>query len=421
MSAFGCLEQVLTKSNIPTQVLFAIWCIVTVLAWILSFSFIFFVWAKLSYEKSQGTKRSVAAFKKQRVFALGVAVTNFIIVLHMTTELGSCLFYVHLFTPSLDIDYINDLNECNYDTYNFYTVLSNIFGPPSAALYDLSFMLVLSSYYYRLLTLFNNSICQLSRIKSIIFAVLMLIFIIISILRNYYQVIGDMDIFVPLFNSFLSMYFVISVFLVIVLKQQSDKLLSFLTRNVNIPSDEPATPNVDGNAIAVPRIEMRSDYAELVARLRPLAKAFSKLTLLAYVCIISSVVVIITSVLAFQVFIEELYGATYGYVPNLIYWTLIFCDNLVNIACISFQFEFIQNRYFGKIYKHICRPCMCKCMIITIAGDAGDKRKHPLEIQDEIKNKIALRVESIETTQVTHTRTPTDVEMTPSVETGAIN
>ena len=101
--------------------------------------------------------------------------------------------------------------------------------------------------------------------------------------------------------------------------------------------------------VGIPRV---AHIAQL--KIRQMAKVFRRLVLLAYVCIASSLTVILLSFLVFEVFVDII-DTQYGYTLDLVYWTMIFGDNVINIACISLQFD--NFGYFDWIYNHCCKSC----------------------------------------------------------------
>lgn len=408
MAAFGCFFQILTISNAEIQAFWGFWCFLSLISWMFAFCFIYFAVTAIRHGPSHNGKHETALHQRQKQrFATLMVMTDIIISLHVTVSLPTCLFWIHLFRGhniAPNIDYLQDLNQCNVDGYNFYTVLSTIFGPVSGILYDLSCIMILTTYFYRLHKIFYGSMFEISTTKIRIAIMLMMIFVLISIIREYFIIDGNnLDGVLISWNIFLGMYFIMSLSLVWNLRKQatllkiqtlrmmlgSVQMIMTGTMTSNTPQTaSPTAENVESTK-KVKKTESTQNCKEgsaertkrddktissqhkmiriqlnnpAIVKVNNIARVFGRLVLLAYVCVVSSLSVIILSVLVYEVFIDVI-DTKYGYILDLFYWTLIYVDNVINIVCISLQFD--NFGYFDWIYNFCCTPCEKHLKLIT--------------------------------------------------------
>ena len=379
MTAFGCLAQLVSVSGTEIQVFWSFWCFLTAVSWIVACSFVYRV-VQTFCHKSDSSDDDVRQRQRQ-MFALLMTLTNIGISLQASSSLLTCLFWIHLLRGSYvapQLDYLQDLNECNSDGQNFYTILHTVFGPINGICYDLSCILILITYFYRLYTLFYGSAYQVSILTVRISTILMIIFITISIIRQFFTIAGNVHITLALWNTFLAMYFIMSLCLVWSLRKQAILLEQQTLRNMigtsqSIPIEMQAQSsgsshdhctrthnyncNFNSNSnsqLNEKSIRIQGNNAAIV-QMYNLRRLFAILILLAYVCIASSLLLNILSFVLFQLFDLFDVDIKYGYIADLTYWTLIFADNLINIACISLQFN--KFGYFDCIYNYCCLPC----------------------------------------------------------------
>lgn len=89
-------------------------------------------------------------------------------------------------------------------------------------------------------------------------------------------------------------------------------------------------------------------------KIHTITRLFARLVLLAYVCVVSSLILIIASALIYGILIT-VFDTKHGYFFDIFLWTSVFVDNLINITCMSLQYE--NYGYFELIYNHCCHPC----------------------------------------------------------------
>ena len=367
------------------KVCWTLWCLLTIIAWIFTFSFIYFMqnlWGNAMTKDGKHKQVAKSQIQTKRLFAILMTTTNIAISLHVTFALPACLFWIHLYRGNYiapDIDYQTDLNECNYGVHNFNSTLSLVFGPPNAIFYDLSCIMILITYFYRLHKLFVGTQYALSKLKCIIFIILILLFVAVSVSRQYYTIKGNIHVFLTLWNTFLVIYLIISIYLVWNLQRQATKLkqetIRVALRSIKVTishhpyqigtdqkrfnenlSEAKIDKNMNENRPRDQTSQQQTPHAMKMAhaRVNNLIKVFGRLLVLAYVCVVSSLLVVVLSFLVHAVFIHYI-STKYSYIWDLIYWTLIFSDNVINIACISLQFD--NFGYFDWIYLHCCKHC----------------------------------------------------------------
>ena len=362
MPAFECFLQVLSISPPALVIVWAIWCLLTLITCMFAFSFIYFLIGKLRQRKSRKKSNSKSLWSKN-VFPILMFITDICIACYVTISLPSSIFFIHFWrgediAPSIDYD--TDLNKCNYNGYNFYTTFYWIFALPNFFCYDCSYISILLTYFYRLFKLFHGSMYQISKIKAITLKILMTIFIVISISRQIFIVVAFSNhqtviISVILWHAFIFMHLIISLYLVWNLNKQA-KMLKLETLQVQVRS------NLGKN-------EAQNESSQVNGKAEKIARLFARLVLLAYVCVVSSLILIVASVLVYGI-LTTVFDTKQGYFFDIFLWTTVFVDNLVNVACISLQYE--DCGYFDKIYDACCRPCE-RSLALTNNSDAPHK------------------------------------------------
>ena len=232
MSASECFFQVLDLSPPPLVVFWVFWCLVTLLTWVFAFSFFYLMITKLRHQ-DQSTENSNSNSEScwsKHLFQILLCITNISIVCNVTFCLPASIFLIHIWhgkDMASSIDYVADLNKCNHNEYNFYTNLYWIFAPPQLFFYDCSYTLILITYFYRLHKLFGGSAYQISKIKTRIFQILMITFIIISISRNCFFIVAVgsyKTVSLVLWNLFIIIYLIIIFYLAWNLNKQANML-----------------------------------------------------------------------------------------------------------------------------------------------------------------------------------------------------
>ena len=337
MTIFSCFSELFVQSSAVLQFFWILWLLFGVVAWIFIVSFIYY--AVLTDRLSQ-------VLEKNNVFLILMITSNIVGGLHIALSLFASLFYVHYWnsdTIKPKIDYANDLNECN-DIDTFDILASITFGVPSSILYDLNYFFILITYYYRLITLFKDSLFKISIVQHYMFGFEMFIFIVVAFTRSYFQYIGKIEITVPLFNIIISFILIISFHLVYNLKRQSNYLVNFIL-NVRISNCNNNFNNNDNN----------SDKHS--GKVFQIVTVFNRLVSLGYVCLLTNVSVVIMSIFVYQILVR----INDTFVEDVVYWTCLFLDNVINIVSISLQYE--KFGYFDIIYQYCCKLYQIKTQI----------------------------------------------------------
>ena len=389
MEAFDCFYQILRLSSLQIQVCWAFWAFLTLIAWLFTFSFIYFAVNKLW--KEAGSAQSETQSKHRKRFAILMGVTDVAISCHITFGLPASLFWIHLFRGyyiAPGIDYETDLNQCNFGSYNFERILSQIFGPLNAIFYDLSCVMILITYFYRLYSIFDRSLYQLSHYKIQKLKILIIMFISLSIVRQIFLFAGNIVLTLPLWNIFLVFYFIISLYLVWNLRNQAiilkQKTMEIMSAQIGPSHNARTISNYNENSVSVTNSTGVGACTLTQLRIIQINKVFTRLLILAYICIISSLSVIILSLLVYEVFMEII-NTKYAYILDLVYWTLIFLDNVINITCISLQFD--KFKCFDWIYRKCCQSCEKHIKLIKRKNKRKNKNRSKNTNTNTNKNK----------------------------------
>lgn len=283
--------------------------------------------------------------KSGKCFGILTMTSSICFSLYALSCVFSSPFYIHIarqedIAPSPDFNYETDLNECNFsignDKFNFYTISRKIVAPINFLFQILSFNLILIAYFYRLIIIFGGSMYEISKCKINTFIILMVIFIIIGIAQIYFAVIWATGILLTMRSLFLLFSFIISFYLVCNLKKQGRQL-----RNQAIATNLNVNNTINNNN-------------KMSAKGRQIVQMFARLVLLAYVCIFSTLLVVVIGIVLYSI-LANTTNPKYGYIRDLIFWNLVFIDIIINNICIALQYP--GNRGFDIIYKYTCKPC----------------------------------------------------------------
>ena len=327
MSAFTCLLSVFAASQRPIMIGWTVVVCLSTLSASLSIRFV----VSMYRNKYQGCENQ----DQKRFFLLAMWTSVAIACAQFGTLPGS-LFWMNQFHPNPSINYETDLN-CG--KLGFYETIQTVFAPTSGISNDISYISILTVYYTRLVLIFQGSFFELSKNKQLLFRVLIISMIIASIIRIstmfLHQHIGGY-IHVHLWNIYLIFYILISLYILICMKQQFNKLIEYFIKN---------NDNYNNNN------NNNSEHTKLL-HIRLLMRRF---TILAQWCLSSTMIVALFSTLVHQIFAYYLINDSKDTLwIDLMYWQLYFVDQCTNNICLSLQFDFGWN---NTVYNMICKKC----------------------------------------------------------------
>lgn len=394
MSAFACLGELVSTGKFSVQFCWGSWCALSLTAWFMSIRFFWHMMiyrSRLVTQKHKQGHNSKQRQKKTRFFHYLMMASTLMTAISTTATLPGTLFWMHLFNPMLNEAAINS-NACNYhdrsNNVSLATILEYYFGPISIWCADTSYVLILSTYFTRLCLIFDGSSFEISKLKRIIFGLMMISICIQTIIRVILQIQGAHTTVVLMWNIVLFWNVATSGYLCFNLRRQFILLIRFIPSNFrqdefaietgqqqrefenegknnireekennennvnnvnNEQSPNQTTKNDKNNNVK----QLHIRHTAHVKHVEGYISLLKKFTSLAYCCLLTTVMIAIFSFLIYQVFVGYV-DTKHTYIVDLIYWTFWYFDNNVNIACMSLQFDFGYN---NKVYSTLCIKC----------------------------------------------------------------
>lgn len=370
---FDCIEKVLSISNLATQIWWISSCILTFLAMTFSFTFFYNI---IKYRSQQ-----------RATFAILLVTTIASILCNTILLLPSSLYYIELFRLRR-----NDVDPYDSDAYEHEYIHSDcqLLSSLSSIFYNSSYVCMTLMYFYRLKHLFSNTMYPISKYRTRLFIILVLLLSLCFVVQSIFIFTHNLRGTFFFLLSFLLIYFVTSFYLVWNLNKQATTLRNTLkaftnyahahaNNNYNVVSKHlqskssgqyvKTMKNLSLNNTSTESCDSDHDDARTSSdhdnnynyggeaqqeKIEKLTKVFVRLVLLAYISIFSTVTLIVVLVLMFTV-MQIANKSEYAFIADLAYFTLTITDNLINILCVALQFE--EFGYFNCIYKHCCQMC----------------------------------------------------------------
>ena len=85
-------------------------------------------------------------------------------------------------------------------------------------------------------------------------------------------------------------------------------------------------------------------------------------------------------------FLSIVFDTRQAYLLDIFLWTSIFVDSLVNITCISLQYE--NCGYFDCIYNHCCRSCEKYLKLINNESNDNNDAAHRIRTVSHTPTQI---------------------------------
>lgn len=311
MTAFGCFLWLLTIENAVSQVFHAIMILLVSIAWISAFTFIYCL---MKHQASS----NVAKTEKKKFDCLMI-VTVLFLSISGTLLFVTVVIQVHFRWPARAAD---DNTPCNNVDFAYeYWLLTFSF----AIIGSVSYILIVSVYYYRLFLTFSNTLYEISQKRKHIFKFalfLCIICCITAVIDGIFQIAQK----ALLFMSFLLVIYVIeSLRLCYILKSQLMLLIKSFDQNSN---------NSNNTNVNHQSAKMASQFFSIMKRF----------TILTYFSTVSTACLIVLMMVNVALFPDSK-------VFHLIGTMFAMIDMNIGITCVAVQFTF-GDCIYNKICKH---------------------------------------------------------------------
>ena len=323
-------------------------------------------------------------------FSVLLIATTITIVWNMTLIWVVSLYFAELYRLTR-----NGIDAYNPNEYQHTYIHKNcqIIVHVSQLFFSSSYILTLLMYFYRLYHLFADTTYTISKLRTKIFITLILLMTFCAISQVIFLFLKDYSSLAVAMIGFLMIYFVTSLYLIWNLNLQATSLkntFNALARHKNKylqavnhlrMSIQANTNSSTGNNIDMYKTNAEKNQSG-DKKMDKIIKVFVRLLLLAYTSIFSTLLVLIALIANFAAH-QIVSKSKYLYITDLMYLSLNIGDGLINILCVSAQFE--NFAHFNCIYGICCKQCEKDAKLLRKQRYAiqGHDKQH----KDQVENK----------------------------------
>ena len=336
MSVILCIGKTLSISDNATVAFTIMFAFLSVYCWISTVTFIYSFCRKHGFECKQNSSR----ITDRTLFdILTISVITIISIASITLTIMG-LFYVHFVHPHSNIDYENICSKYNIKFWDIWWFV----WPFGSFINNFGYVLLLYTYYYRLILIFKGSLFEISKNTKILLIIFITITFLIDICIIVSMILKDLDYAATFWLIFLISYSITSLYLCYILKTQFTLLLKFSTTS-KLGNNMNSNININSNSTRTRKME-------------EIKSTMKRFTILIYFAICVTFWNFLFY-LIFFVFFHKIDVFNNSNLALLLFFFVLLIDSNVNIISICSQFQF-YSIYYNLICKRF-EDCTCIC------------------------------------------------------------
>ena len=221
MTFLDCVGRMLSIMDAQTKILGFVLLTIAICCWIITIRF------SIMLHRATKTQQNLNSPSRMKFLRLMIS-TCFMLSTCALLKIINFLFVMQIFHPKKSIDYRTFCGD-NGEFYTYATQYVSIV----TFIWNIQYVLILTVYYQRLLLIFKDSMFGINKCEKITFTLLAILGLIDLVVMGYfeYSSLNNLEIYTTCWNIFLAIYFILSIYLVFLLRKQFKKLIKFVQSN----------------------------------------------------------------------------------------------------------------------------------------------------------------------------------------------